>query len=366
MAMGIDELLLLALERRASDIHLKAGRPPLFRIAARVVPAEQDPLSAEQVQTLVYSMMVAQQIQMFETTNELDFSYGIPGKARFRVNVFRSRGQVGAVLRTIPLRIPTLEELGMPAVLKDMVSKPQGLVLVTGPTGSGKSTTLAALIDFLNTTTQGHIVTIEDPIEYVHPDKQCSVTQREVGLDTRSFAEALRRALRQDPDVILIGEMRDLETISTAITAAETGHLVLSTLHTNDATQTVDRIIDSFPPHQQQQIRLQLSVVLQGVVSQRLCRRADGNGRIAAVEVMVASPTIRKLIEEARTGELGRTIESSGNFYRMQTLNQSLVALCQRGWVTVEEAMAVSPNPDQFKLNLRGIYSGSSADQVAR
>ncbi|MBI3944971.1 MAG: Flp pilus assembly complex ATPase component TadA, partial [Armatimonadetes bacterium] len=185
-------------------------------------------------------------------------------------------------------------------------------------------------------------------------------------LDTRSFAEALRRALRQDPDIVLIGEMRDLETISTAITAAETGHLVLSTLHTNDATQTVDRIIDSFPPHQQQQIRLQLSVVLQGVVSQRLCRRADGAGRIAAVEVMVASPTIRKLIEEAKTGELGRTIESSGNFFRMQTLNQSLVELCQRGWVTTEEAMAVSPNPDQFKLNLRGIFSGSSSEQVRR
>ncbi|MBI3998127.1 MAG: Flp pilus assembly complex ATPase component TadA, partial [Armatimonadetes bacterium] len=213
MAMLIDELLLLALERRASDIHLKAGRPPLFRVASRIVPTEQEPLTPADAETLAYSMMVGPQIQTFETSGELDFSYGIPGKARFRVNVFRARGQVGAVLRAIPLRVPSIEELGMPAVLKDMVSKPQGLVLITGPTGSGKSTTLAALIDFLNANTQGHIVTIEDPIEYVHPDQRCSVTQREVGLDTRSFAEALRRALRQDPDIVLIGEMRDLETI---------------------------------------------------------------------------------------------------------------------------------------------------------
>ncbi|HIE53021.1 MAG TPA: type IV pilus twitching motility protein PilT [Armatimonadetes bacterium] len=363
--LNIDDVLKLLLERHGSDVHFKAGRPPLFRIGGKIVPTELESLTAEDTKQLAYSIMTSHQIELFEQQRALDFSYNFGRLARFRVNVFQQRGVVGMVMRAVPWKIPTIEQLKLPPVLKDIASKTQGLVLVTGPTGSGKSTTLAAMIDYINATRQAHVITIEDPIEFVYQDKKCVINQREIGLDTDSFATALRYVLRQDPDVILIGEMRDLETIRTAVTAAETGHLVFSTLHTNDATQTVDRIIDSFPAEQQQQVRVQLSMCLLAVISQRLVRLANGNGRIAAVEVMINSPTIKKYIEEGNTGAIHKAIEQSVTYYRMQTLNQSLVALAKRGYVTYEDALAASPDPDEFKRNFRGIYSGSSLDAQA-
>lgn len=359
--INIDEILRALASRKGSDLHLKVGRPPLFRIGGRIVPSEFPPLTEEEVKDALYSTMNETQIQSFELHRELDMSYMLPGVARFRINVFQQRGQIGAVMRIVPLKVPSLDDLRMPPVLKDVASKPQGLVLVTGPTGSGKSTTLAGMIQHINTTRQCHVMTIEDPIEFAYTDENSVINQRELGMDTESFAAALKHVLRQDPDVILIGEMRDLETISTAITAAETGHLVFSTLHTIDATQSVDRIIDSFPSEQQQQIRLQLSMALQAVISQRLCRRADGTGRVPALEIMINSPTIRKYIEEGQTGSIHKAIEQSVTHYRMQTLNQSLVALCKKGFVSFEDALAVSNNPDEFKLNYRGIFASGAA-----
>lgn len=346
----IDELLSALIERRGSDLHLKVGRPPLFRIAGKMVPTEFPVLDEESCKDLVYSMMSAAQIETFEASHELDFSYGYGQVARFRINAFQQRGHSGAVMRLVPAKVPTIDSLKLPAVLKDIATRNQGLVLVTGPTGSGKSTTLAAMIEYVNETRQAHIMTVEDPIEFVYTDNNSVINQRELGLDTFSFPEALKHVLRQDPDVILIGEMRDPETITTAITAAETGHLVFSTLHTIDSGQSVDRVIDSFPTDQQQQIRIQLAATLQAVVSQRLCRRADGGGRVPAMEIMINSPTVRKHIEEGRTGSIHKTIEESVTHYRMQTLNQSLLALASRGFITFEEAMTATNNPDEFKL----------------
>jgi twitching motility protein PilT len=361
--MNIDFLLKIAGERKASDLHLKVGRPPLLRIFGRIVPTEFEKITPEMIKELVYPIMNSYQIQKFEEEWEIDFSYSLKDIARFRVNLFYQKGTIGAVFRMIPYKIPEIDELSLPPVLKDLSLKPQGLILVTGPTGCGKTTTLAAMINYINQIRECHIMTIEDPIEFVYRDNRAEINQREIGADTKSFASALKHVLRQDPDVILVGEMRDLETISTVITAAETGHLVFSTLHTNDAKQTIDRIIDSFPAHQQQQVRLQLASTLVAVISQRLVRRSDGNGRIAAIEVMINSPTIKKLIEEGNTSGINKAIESSVTYYRMQSLNQSLVKLVQDGIITEEEALSVTPNPDEFRLNLKGIFSGSSIER---
>lgn len=358
--MSIEELLNILIERKGSDLHLKVGRPPLTRIHGRLIPTELKVLTPVDTKELIYSMLNPVQIQRFEKELELDISYTYKNMARFRVNVFRQRGVVGAVIRMIPYKIPAINELGLPAVLKDLASKDKGLILVTGPTGCGKSTTLAALIDYINSTRECHIITIEDPIEFVYQDNLSAINQREIELDTKSFKDALKHVLRQDPDVILIGEMRDLETMSIAMTAAETGHLVFSTLHTNDAVQSVDRIIDSFPVNQQQQIRIQLSLVLQGVISQRLLNRADGSGRVAAVEIMINSPTIKKLIEEGKTSEIHKAIESSVLYYRMQTLDQSLIELYNNGLIVFEEALSVSTDAEELKRMSKGIDTGVS------
>lgn len=361
--MTLDELLAELVKRKGSDLHLKVGRPPLMRIAGKIVPTEYEKISPDDMKGLLYPVMNAYQIQKFESEWELDSSYSLKDVARFRVNAFYQKGMLGAVLRTIPLKIPTVDELGLPPVIKDLALKNQGLILVTGPTGSGKTTTLAAMMNHINANRQCHVMTAEDPIEFVYKDNQSVINQREIGQDSRSFAEALKHVLRQDPDVILVGEMRDLETIGVAITAAETGHLVFSTLHTNDATQTIDRVIDTFSAGQQQQVRLQLAMCLQGVISQRLVRRADGQGRAAALEIMINSPTIKKMIEEANTSQIKKSIESSVTYYRMQTLNQSLVALVHNQIVSEEEAMAASNNQEEFKLNLKGIFASSPMDR---
>jgi twitching motility protein PilT len=353
MNANLDAILTAMLERHGSDLHLKVGRPPLFRISGALVPTEMAPLTDEDVSDLVLGLMTPTMRHRFEAERSLDFSYSFSEHARFRVNAFHQRGTVGAVLRAVPMRVPTLDQLALPACLKDIALQQSGLVLVTGPTGSGKTTTLAALIEHVNANRQAHIVTIEDPVEFVFTDRRCVVGQREIGTDTPDFKTALRCVLRQDPDVILIGEMRDAETISTAVTAAETGHLVFSTLHTVDAAQTVDRIVDAFPAEQQRQVRLQLAQVLRGVISQRLVPMATRQQRIAACEVMTSSPQVQKYIAEGETTMLKRVIEESGGYYRMQTLNQSLAALVQRGLVALEAARAASPDADELHRFLR-------------
>jgi twitching motility protein PilT len=337
-------LLTLAHQRGASDLHIKVGNHPILRINGRLSRAEDLPvLDQATARALVESLMTAEQREVFRQRLELDFAYSVPGVSRFRVNVYQQRGSIGAAIRAIPVGVPDLESLGLPPVVKRLCELSRGLVLVTGPTGSGKSTTLAAMINYINQTRAEHIVTIEDPIEYLHRDAQSVINQREVGMDTLSFADALRHVLRQDPDVILIGEMRDLETIATAVTAAETGHLVFATLHTQSAPATVDRIIDVFPAHQQAQIRTQLSAVLEGVISQTLCPRADGRGRVAALEVMVATGAVRNLIREGKTHQIP-TLILSGSREGMQTMNQALRDLVERRVITDEDAAAHSPN----------------------
>lgn len=356
--LKMPELLKMLVECHASDLYLKVARPPIFRIAGTLTPTDLPKFSPDEIMNLVYSMMNQEQIKKFVENLDMDFSYSLPGVARFRVNAFRQRGVIGCIIRAVPYEIPTVEQLGLPPVLKNLVAKTQGLILVTGPTGSGKSTTLAAMVGYINKNRNCHIITIEDPIEFLHRDDKSTIDQRELEVDTRSFREALRRALRQDPDVLLIGEMRDLETISTAVSAAETGHLVLSTLHTNDATQTIDRIIDIFPPTQQTQIRIQLSLTLLGVVSQRLLKRKDGKGRISAVEVMINSPLIKDLIEKGNTSGIRKVIESSTTYWQMQSLNQAIARLVNAGIVNIEEALSASPYPDDLKLALKGTYAG--------
>ncbi len=346
--MDIVELLTLARQRQASDLHIKVGNHPIVRVNGRLLPLTDLPvLDAAAARALIESMMTDEQRAHFRKHLELDFAYSVAGVSRFRVNVYQQRGSIGAAIRAIPMGVPTLEDLGLPDVVRRLAALPRGLVLVTGPTGSGKSTTLAAMIHHINQTRAVHIVTIEDPIEYLHKDIRSVINQREVGMDTHSFATALRHVLRQDPDVILIGEMRDLETIATAITAAETGHLVLATLHTQSAAQTVDRIVDVFPPHQQAQIRTQLSVALEGVISQTLIPLASGSGRVAAVEVMVATGAIRNLIREGKTYQIPSAI-MSGAREGMQTLNQALRALVEQKKVTYEDAAAKSPNEKEL------------------
>ena len=326
---------MLAME--ASDLHLTVGAPPTVRVAGSLRPIPGAPkFDSPSLQRIMYAILTQQQREVFEERLELDFSYSLPGRARFRVNMYLQRESVGAAFRVIPFEIKNLDSLGIPPIVSSFPSLPRGFVLVTGPTGSGKSTTLAALIDIANTTRHDHIMTVEDPIEFLHRHRNCLVNQREVGTDTLSFAEALKHVLRQDPDIILVGEMRDLETIQVALTAAETGHLVFATLHTQDAAQTVDRIIDVFPPHQQQQIRQQLAGTLQGVVCQTLCKTADGRGRVAAVEVMVATPAIRNLIREGKTHQIYSAMQA-GAQHGMQTLDQHLAELVKSHRITYDQ-----------------------------
>ncbi len=330
MAVHFPDLVQAMIEQEASDLHLTAGSPPMIRVRGRLTPVGEDAMDVATCRELVYGLLSTNQRQRLETERQVDFAYPVPGVARFRVNAFQQRGATGAALRLIPDRIRTLAELGLPEVLTDLTEKPRGLVLVTGPTGSGKTTTLAAMIDRINEQRHDHILTIEDPIEVLHPHKGCIVNQRELGTDAPSFSLALKAALRQDPDVILVGEMRDLETMGTALTAAETGHLVYATLHTQDAPQTVDRIIDSFPAAQQNQVRMQLAAALQGVVCQQILPTADGLGRCAALEVMIPTAAIRNLIREGKTHQLRSAIQT-GARYGMQTLEASLVELVNAG-----------------------------------
>ncbi|MDO9556204.1 MAG: PilT/PilU family type 4a pilus ATPase [Coriobacteriia bacterium] len=344
----VDDLLRLMVERGGSDLHVAVGSPPGIRQRGELLPIENIPvLTPRDTQEMILGLLSEEQRKRFETELELDFAYSIPGLSRFRANVFQQRNSMGAVFRVIPIKIPTLEDLGLPKVCRFLAERPRGLVLVTGPTGSGKSTTLAAMIDHINSTRCMHIITLEDPIEFMHKNKKCYVNQREIGEDTHSFTSALKRVLRQDPDVILVGEMRDLETIAAAITAAETGHLVLATLHTTGGPATVDRIIDVFPPHQQQQVRMQLSGTLEGVLSQVLLRSTDGKSRVMAMEIMLGIPAISNLIREGKTHQMP-TIIQGGASMGMQTLDQHLKALLQAGKVTFEEAISKAQEPREL------------------
>ena len=342
------ELLLLTAQENASDLHLTEKCPPIFRIDGRLVPYKNEALSRIQIQEMVYGLLSDKQKAIFAEEKELDFSLGLAGLDRFRVNVHVQRGCVEAAFRRISLVIPSIEELQLPSVIADMSRKQNGLVLIAGPAGTGKTTTLAAMINLINSERTCMVMCIEDPIEFVFTNKKSVIKQREVHRDTNSFAEALRRCLRQDPDVIVVGEMRDLETISTALTAAETGHLVLATVHTPDAPQTIERIIDVFPPHQQQQVRLQLSTVLQGVISQRLAPRASGKGRILVPEIMVATSGIRNLIRERAVGQLRSVIQTGGQF-GMRTFDKSLSELCEKGIITYQAALSMATDITEFE-----------------
>jgi len=357
--MHINDLLKVATSQGASDLHLKVGSYPVIRVNGRLRPmVEQKRLMQEDTIAMAFSIMSARQKQKFKDHFEIDMAYSVPGLGRFRCNVFQQRGTVGLVLRVIPVRISTIGELNLPPVLEQITQERRGLILVTGTTGSGKSTSLAAMIDHINNTRTEHIMTIEDPIEFLHRDKKSLVNQREVEVDTKSFSYALRSALRQDPDVILVGEMRDYETIETALNAAETGHLVLSTLHTVDATETVNRIISVFPPHQQKQVRLQLGAVLRAIVSMRLVPRKDGQGRVPAVEVLRATAYIRDCVEnKEKTKLIHSAIAAGTSQYGMQTFDQSLYNLYKTELISLEEALRQASNPDEFKLRVAGIQS---------
>ena len=361
--MELNEILGIAMKAKGSDIHLKAGLPPIIRIdgALRAIP-NAERLSSEVVRAMALSIMNERQKKIFDENFEVDLSYGVPGLGRFRVNVFAQRGTIAMVLRTIPIAIPTLESLNLPPVLKKLALEQRGLILVTGTTGSGKSTTLASMIDYINENRTCNIITIEDPVEYLHKDKKSLISQREVGFDTLTFGKALTSSLRQDPDVILVGEMRDYETIETALTAAETGHLVLSTLHTLDAAETINRIISVFPPFHQRQVRMQLSGILKGVVSQRLVPRCDAKGRVPAVEIMIGTARIRDCIDDKeKTKQIPDAIAQGFTTYGMQTFDQSLMQLLTNKLITYEEAMRQSSNPDDFALKISGISSTSDA-----
>jgi twitching motility protein PilT len=363
MALNIDDLLRRAVQSNASDLHLKVGNHPYLRVDGLLAPLTDVPrITPEEMLSMAFSMMTNRQKQKFKESAELDMAYGVAGLGRFRVNVFQQRGNVGMVLRVIPTKIRTIEELNLPKVIDQICEEQRGLALVTGTTGSGKSTTLAAMVDRINSTRTDHIMTIEDPIEFLHRDKKGFVNQREVEVDTSSFATALRAALRQDPNVILVGEMRDLETIQTALLAAETGHLVFSTLHTLDATETIQRIIAVFPPPEQKQIRLQMAATLKAVVSQRLVRRADDKGRAPAVEVMIATAYIRDcIINPDKTRLIRDAIAAGVSQYGMQTFDQSLFELYSKQLITYDEAMMRASNPDEFKLRVQGIRSAADA-----
>ncbi len=362
MSTRIDDLLRMAISFGASDLHLRAGSYPVIRVNGELRPVSGvNRMSQEETLEMAFSMMSNRQKMHFKEVYEVDIGYGVSGLGRFRVNIFQQRGSIGIVARVISDHIRGFHELGLPPVLTKITEEQRGLILVTGTTGSGKSTTLAAMIDSINKNRNSHIVTIEDPIEFLHKDKRAYITQREVDVDTRNFAEALRGSLRQDPDVILVGEMRDLETIETALVAAETGHMVFSTLHTLDASETLTRIITAFPPYQQKSIRIQLAGLLKAVVSQRLMKSAKGNSRVPAVEVMVSTPLIRDcILHEEKTSQIRDAIAAGTSQYGMQTFDQSLFYLYQSGLIDLDEALRGSTNPDEFRLRLAGIQSTST------
>jgi twitching motility protein PilT len=348
MEFDFAEVLLQVMERNASDLHLTAGSPPMIRHHGRLHALDYPRLTPQTTREVVYSILTNDQRQKLETEWQIDLAYSIPGKARFRVNAYFQRAAISAALRLIPSEMPKLASLGLPPVLEDFTKRPRGFVLVTGPTGSGKSTSLAAMLDLINETRHEHILSIEDPIEFLHRHKKCIVNQRELGADAQSFALGLKAALRQDPDVILVGEMRDLETISTALTAAETGHLVFATLHTQDTAQTVDRIVDVFPPEQQQQVRVQLSVALQGIVTQQLLPTADGQGRCCAAEILIPTPAVRNLIREGKTHQIYSALQTGGQF-GMQTMDASLAQLVRQQKITRDLAESRSSAPEELR-----------------
>ena len=355
--LDIDQLLTIMTKQEASDLHLKPTRPPLLRLNGKLLPLKTDPLTIEDMQRVVDKVLKKDtQRERLEKHMAVDVGYGVPGVARFRGNIYSQRGNLAAVFRRVPFQVKSLEELDLPTVLGDFCKLHQGLVLVTGPTGSGKSTTLAAIIKWIVANRPVHVITIEDPMEFLFADNVASISQRELGTDTLSYSEALKNSLRQDPDVIMVGEMRDPETIQTVITAAETGHLVFSTLHTNNATQTIDRILDSFPPEQQGQVRSQLSLVLRAVISMKLVQRREGEGRVAALEIMRNSPKIAQMIEKGNTSNLHEELESSVGYYRMQSMNHSLMALLVHGTITYKEAMESSTDPEDLSLKLRKMF----------
>jgi twitching motility protein PilT len=368
--MHVNDLLKIAAQHGASDLHIKAGSYPMMRLRGGLVPVtEEQRLTHEDVVTMTAAVMSRLHAEKFKDAQEVDLAYGVAGLGRFRVNVFQQRGSIGMVLRVIPTQIKGVDDLNLPVVLKKIASEERGLVLVTGTTGSGKSTTLAAMVDHINRTRRAHIITVEDPIEFLHRDNQSIINQREVAVDTKSFAHALRSALRQDPDVILVGEMRDFETVETGLLAAETGHLVLSTLHTLDATETINRIIAVFPPHQQKQVRIQLAGVLKAVISQRLMPTADGRSRVPAVEVMVSTAFIRDcIVDKDKTYMIHSAIASGTSQYGMQTFDQAIFGLYAQGKVSYEEALRWASNVDEFKLKVQGISTTSdmSRDQMAQ
>jgi twitching motility protein PilT len=367
--MHVNDLLKLAVDNGASDLHLKVGSFPMARVHGHLAPVSTEKqLDHEDLVEMAASIMTTAQRQKFKDSQEVDLAYSVPGLGRFRCNVFQQRGTIGMVLRVIPVKVMNLDELGLPQVLKKIAAEERGLVLVTGTTGSGKSTSLAAMIDYINVHRTAHIITIEDPIEYLHRDQQCIINQREIGVDTRSFAYALRSALRQDPDVILVGEMRDMETIETAMHAAETGHLVFSTLHTLDATETINRIISVFPPHQQKQIRLQLASVLKAAIAQRLIPTKDGASRVPGVEVLVATPFVKDcIVDKDKTHLIAGAIAQGTSQYGMQTFDQSIFSLFQADQISYDEALRWATNVDEFKLRVQGISTTAdiSRDQMA-
>jgi twitching motility protein PilT len=360
--MRLEQLLKLMTEKGASDLHIKPMRPPLLRIHGRLMPLEAERLTPEQIKKMIMEILSPQQKARLQEKMVIDLGVGVSGTARFRGNIYHQRGTLAAAFRRIPFNIKTLAELELPSVLNEFADLPKGLVLITGPTGSGKSTTLATMIDRIASTRPAHVLTVEDPIEFLFSDRLASISQREVGTDTLNFTDSLRSAMRQDPDIIMVGEMRDLETVSTVLTAAETGHLVFSTLHTNSATQTIDRILDIFPINQQKQVRVQLAQVFKGIASMQLVNRADGTGRVAALEVMRATPQICNLIEKGETGQLLEEVESSVAFHRMQSMNQSLISLLVHGTITYEEAITNSWDPDDLSLKLRGMFPSIEED----
>jgi twitching motility protein PilT len=368
--MHVNDLLKLAVQSGSSDLHLKVGTYPMIRVRGTLIPAtEERRLEHEDVVAMAAAVLPAGLRDKFRDNHEVDLAYSVAGLGRFRCNAFQQRGTIGMVFRVIPMRVATIEELMLPKVLKKIAAEERGLVLVTGTTGSGKSTTLAALIDEINSSRTAHIMTIEDPIEYLHRDNRSVINQREIGVDTRSFGDALRSALRQDPDVILVGEMRDHETIQTALLAAETGHLVFSTLHTLDATETINRIIAVFPPHQQKQVRIQLSTVLKAVISQRLMPKADGKGRVPAVEVLISTAFLRDcILDKEKSHLIHGAIAQGTSQYGMQTFDQSVFWLYEQGLVTYEEALRWASNVDEFKLKVQGIHTTAdmARDEMAR
>jgi twitching motility protein PilT len=342
------ELLKMMIEKNASDLHITTGSPPRLRVDGKLISVDNPPMNPSDTKALCYSILTDAQKHKFEESNELDLSFGVKGLSRFRGNIFMQRGAVAGAFRTIPFEIRGFKELGLPEIVNEMVKKPRGLILVTGPTGSGKSTTLAAMVDRINTERYDHIITVEDPIEYLHPHKKCLINQREVNADTASFKAALRYVLRQDPDVVLIGEMRDLETIEAALTVSETGHLTMATLHTNSAVQTINRVIDVFPPHQQEQIRVQLSFVLEGIFAQQLIPKKSGTGRVLAVELLIPTPAIRNLIREDKIHQIYSMMQTGQTKYGMQTMNQSLYELYTKGLITYEDVLGRSTIPDEI------------------